>query len=156
MPHQPIIAKPVVKDQFWILVTDHDKVGQIEFSNNQFVVKLRDNTQTFNNVKTIQTRTGIQFNTDIVSVPTDNDRLVHGFPTSCRAYNPMFDVSRRLPMFTKFKKSKSWYAAGYYKIKQDKEWETFFCPKIILLHRYPYLGPFTSIDHNDHTYVTHR
>jgi hypothetical protein len=68
----------------------------------------------------------------------------HGYPTSCNPYNEMYDVRRRLPLFTKSNASKSLYCAGYYTIKFDKGWVKSFCPKAITIERYPYKGPFKS------------
>jgi hypothetical protein len=71
-------------------------------------------------------------------------RDVYEYPTSCRPYNPLFNVQRKLPLFTKSQASKSLYCAGYYTIKFDKGWVKSFCPKKITLERYPYKGPFKT------------
>jgi hypothetical protein len=54
----------------------------------------------------------------------------------------MYDVRRKLPLFTKSSQSKSLYCAGYYIIKFNKGWVKSFCPKAITVERYPYQGPF--------------
>jgi hypothetical protein len=56
----------------------------------------------------------------------------------------MFDIKRKLPLFTKSIDSKSLYCAGYYVIKFDKGWVKSFCPKLITLQRYTYQGPFKT------------
>ena len=71
-------------------------------------------------------------------------REVYGFPTSCYPYNPMFNVQKKLPLFTKSGASKSLYCAGYYTIKFDKGWVKSFCPKLITIERYEYRGPFKT------------
>ena len=48
----------------------------------------------------------------------------------------MYDVKRKLPLFTKSKKSKSLYCAGYYIIQFEKGWVKSFCPKLITIERY--------------------
>ena len=135
-----IIAKPVVENQYWILNNESGKVGQIEANTNGFIVKIGKQVQEYSNIKTIQMRTNIQFitvNPVVNAIPHE----VQGFPTDGPAYNPVFNMHVRIPMFTKSEKSKSWYAAGYYKLKQASDWETVFCPKVILLQRYTYSGP---------------
>jgi hypothetical protein len=72
------------------------------------------------------------------------ERIVHSYPTSCDPYNSIFDVKRKLPLFTKSNKSKSLYCAGYYIIRFDKGWVKSFCPKLITIERYPYKGPFKT------------
>ena len=77
------------------------------------------------------------------SVPEEK-YIVHGFPTSVSPYNTMYDVKRKLPLFTKSQKSKSSYCAGYYIIHFDKGWVKSFCPKLITVERYESKGPFKS------------
>jgi hypothetical protein len=69
---------------------------------------------------------------------------VQGFATSCLPHNGMYDIKRKLPMFTKSNDSKSLYCAGYYVIKFEKGWVKSFCPKLITLQRYEYKGPFKT------------
>ena len=69
---------------------------------------------------------------------------VHGYATSAAPHNSMFDVKRKLPLFTKSSDSKSLYCAGYYVIRFDKGWVKSFCPKAITLQRYEYQGPFKT------------
>jgi hypothetical protein len=69
---------------------------------------------------------------------------VHGFEVTGRVYNPVWDVKHRLPLFTRDTKSKSWYAAGWYMVKQHRAWKAVQHPKLITLQRYAYRGPFHS------------
>ena len=69
---------------------------------------------------------------------------VHGYPTRCEPYNGMFDISRKLPLFTKSEKSKSVYCAGYYLVKFNVNWLKSFCPKLITIERNEYQGPFKT------------
>jgi len=141
-----IIAKPIIEDRFWILNDESGKVGQIEADKCGFVVKIGKQEQAFSNIKMLQLRTGIQFKPTATPVVHDTPHNVQGFPTDGPAHNPIYDMQHRIPMYTKTAKSKSWYAAGYYKLKQNNEWETVFCPKLILLQRYDYFGPVKSED----------
>jgi hypothetical protein len=68
--------------------------------------------------------------------------LVHGYPVAGRVHNPMWDVPKKLPVYTKTNKSKSWFAAGWYRVKKGRNWTVIQGPKLILLQRYPYSGPF--------------
>jgi hypothetical protein len=45
-------------------------------------------------------------------------------------------------VYTKTTKSRSYYCAGHYLIKLKDEWESYFCPKMITVNRYPTQGPF--------------
>jgi hypothetical protein len=68
--------------------------------------------------------------------------LVHGYDAGCRAHNAMWSVRHRLPLFTKTTKSKSWVAAGWYAIQQNRTWRIERNPKLIVLERYPFRGPY--------------
>jgi hypothetical protein len=56
----------------------------------------------------------------------------------------MYDVRRKLPLFTKSNQSKSLFCAGHYIIKFPKNWVRSFCPKLITIERYPFTGPFKT------------
>ena len=69
---------------------------------------------------------------------------IHGFSTSTNPHNVVNNGQKNLPLFTKSKKSKSLYCAGYYIIKFDKGWVRSFCPKLSTLETYNYKGPFKT------------
>lgn len=137
-----LVAKPVVANQYWILKHDDQKVGNIQATDNGYQIII--NNQVAGNYKTIpmlRKREGIEFE-PAEKVSKQLDRQVHGYETGCRVFNPIWDVKHRLPLFTKDEKSKSWFAAGWYKIKQHRNWKAIHNPKLIVLERYPYQGPF--------------
>jgi len=58
--------------------------------------------------------------------------------------NGVFDVPHQVPLWTREPRSKSWYAAGWYLMRQGRGWITEFCPKMIMLNRNEFVGPFHS------------
>lgn len=56
----------------------------------------------------------------------------------------MYDVRRKLPLFTKSNQSKSLFCAGHYVIKFPKNWVRSFCPKLITIERYEFSGPYLT------------
>ena len=138
-----IIAKPVIKNQFWILRDADEKVGNIEANGDGFKVKINNDVQQFKTINMVKQRTGINFESPVAKKTLVLDH-VHGYPAGCKAYNPLYEIKLHLPLFTKTKKSKSWYAAGWYRIKQGKRWEVVQSPKLITLKRYPNFGPFLT------------
>lgn len=137
-----IIAKPVVPNQFWILKENDRKVGNIEAVPQGFSVKINDQTETFKSLRNIKQQVKIDFETITRKKTQSHENQAYGFATSSRPYNTIYDVKHQVPLWTRDAKSKSWYAAGWYKVKQGRQWETVFCPKLIALQRYPYQGPF--------------
>ena len=140
-----IIAKPIVKDQFYILTQDDRKVGNIEATGDGFAVRINNQVIPFKTMAMIRKQVGIEF--PAVGNKTNKEPAsyqVQGYPSGSRVYNPIWNVQHKLPLFTKSEQSKSLYCAGYYVIKFNKGWVKSFCPKKITLERYPYKGPFKT------------
>ena len=137
-----IVAKPVIPNQFWILKQNDRKVGNIEASADGFSVKIGSDTQSYKNINTIKQKIAIAFEPVIKKQTISNPNIVHGFPTTGTAHNAIYDVKHQVPLWTREPKSKSWYAAGWYRVKQGRSWTTELCPKLITLQRYPYQGPY--------------
>ncbi len=139
-----IVAKPVIADQFWILKEDDRKVGNIIATDSGFDVKIRDQTVKLQTINMIAQR-GIEFEPTVRASVVKSDQ-VHGFPALGRVHNPTWDVRQGLPLYTKTRKSKSWFCGGWYRVKQHRTWEVVQCPKLITVQRYPYQGPFYTKD----------
>ena len=138
-----IVAKPVIDKKFWILQKDNEKVGNIEATRSGFQVTINNQVQQFKTIRMAAQRANIQFESEIKSSKPDV-HSVHGYPAGSRVHNPVWDVQQQLPLYTKTKKSKSWFAAGWYQLKRGRKWRVVQDPKLIALERYPYAGPFQS------------
>ena len=136
-----IEAKPVIDKKYWILKKDNQKVGVLEAEPDGYTMRLLDQIGKFKTIPMVRKKLDIEF---VPAEKTTKPALdqVHGFETGCRAFNPMWDVKQRLPLFTKERKSKSWYAAGWYAVKQHRAWKLLRDPKLIVSERYQYQGPF--------------
>lgn len=142
-----IKAKPIVDGKFWIVEEDGEKIGILhKKENNKFMLSSKGTEKYFNKKDELTKLFGKDFwETKVkTSVSSQDVREVYGYPTSCQPYNTLFNVQKRLPLFTKSSNSKSLYCAGYYTIKFDKGWVKSFCPKLITIERYPYKGPFKT------------
>jgi hypothetical protein len=134
-------AKPIVKDQYWIVTDGDKKVGNIQVSNNVYEVKLSGNTLCFNDIKDLSSTINIDFVTD---TKPQKELPYPEYPTTKQVYNSILDIQRKLHLFTKTKKSKCYHAAGYFVVDFPGEREVVFCPKYIFIQRYDYLGPFKT------------
>jgi len=141
-------AKSVVKDKFWIVEDNEERIGTMSFTDDRYMFSSRVETCFFASKREMKQK----FRTEIVWTDITpsaksaelSDKIVHGFPTSVNPYNTMYDVKRKLPLFTKSNKSKSAYCAGYYIIEFEKGWVKSFCPKLITIERYVSKGPFKT------------
>ena len=136
-------AKEVLKDKFWIVEKDEQRVGTLSFNDDQYMLSDASGTHFFNKNQ-LKKRLGKDVEWQKLTIKESHIREVKGYPTSCDPYNDMYDVKRRLPLFTKSAKSKSLYCAGYYIIHFDKGWVKSFCPKLITVERYETKGPFKT------------
>jgi len=139
------IAKPVIKNKFWIVEQSGHKIATIQAvdENGGFVYVHDDRREHFPSIKLISKKYNIEFvKAEKPQKIIDND--VYGFPVSGSAHNQVLDVQRYLPIYTKGAKSKSFFCAGHYLIKFGQNWTRQFCPKLITLNRYEYQGPFKT------------
>ena len=148
-----LIAKPVIDKQFWILQENNRKVGNVEACAGGYQVKINNQIAQFKTIRMAAQRANIEFEPALkLSKPKATVDQVHGYPVHGRVYNPMWDVTQQLPVYTKTAKSKSWFAAGWYRVRRGRSWSTILSPKLIMLQRYTHAGPFHSeTQANDHT-----
>ena len=148
-----LVAKPVIDKQFWILQENNRKVGNVEACAGGYQVKINNQVAQFKTIRMAAQRANIEFEPAVKIAKTKAFvSQVHGYPVSGRVYNPMWDVTQQLPVYTKTAKSKSWFAAGWYRVRRGRTWSTLLSPKLIMLQRYSHAGPFHSeTEANDHT-----
>lgn len=142
-----LIAKPVINKRFWILQDNdsHRKVGNVEaLTDGGFQVKINNQTEQFKTIRSIERTGKIHFESPVEFKTHRTVHNVHGYPTTQKPHNPVWNVPMKLPLYTKNSESRSWIAAGWYTLKQGKKWEAVQDPKLILLQRYPYSGPFQN------------
>lgn len=142
-----IHAKPIIDNKFWIVEKDGAKFATLRKNDdNRFVMSNETGVKIYDNKESLTRQFGKNFFVaKIVKEATDAlADEVHGYSTSTMPHNAMFDIKRKLPLFTKSEDSKSLYCAGYYVIRFDKGWVKSFCPKLITLQRYDYKGPYKT------------
>ena len=141
-----IKTKTILKDKFWILEDQGVRVGTLSISEDKFMFSGPTGTKYFDSETALKKTFGGGVMMSEVPVQKDVtiEKEAYGYPTSCTPYNPMLDIQRKLPLFTKSAKSKSLYCAGYYIIHFDKGWVKSFCPKQITVERYETKGPFKT------------
>lgn len=140
------IARPVVKNKYWIVENSGNKVATIQAIEEGGFAYVHDNQrERFASIKMISKKYNIEFAKSNRAAPGATSD-VYGYPCSGRSYNKIYDVARRLPLFTKNIKSRSYFCAGHYLVKYNNNWIKEYCPKIITLNRYEYQGPFKTED----------
>ena len=141
-----IKTKTILKDKFWILEEEGVRIGTISVSDDKFMFSGPKGTKYFDSRRALKKTFGpdVLINEVTETVKQASEKEVYGYTTSTEPFNPMLDVQRKLPLFTKSNKSKSLYCAGYYIIHFDKGWVKSFCPKLMTIERYEFQGPFKT------------
>lgn len=138
-----LIAKPIVKDQYWVITDGEKKVGNVLANPSGFELILNGNTKQFTTTEDIRKKTKIRFE-PLKSNKKKAELPYPQYPTSPKTYNSILDVRRKLHLFTKTNKSKCYHVAGWFVIDQNGHKKVEFCPKYIFIQRYDYKGPFKT------------
>jgi len=138
-------AKEILKDKFWIVENNGEKIGTLSKEDEGYMLSGNGSIRVYSSHEELDSEFGANFLTAKITQSNDvKENSVHGFPTRTTPYNSMFDIQRKLPLFTKSEKSKSVYCAGYYLVKFNVTWLKSFCPKLITIERNQYQGPFKT------------
>ena len=132
--------------KFWILEdNDGHKMGTLQAAaGGKYNANLDGRVISFSDWKTCKADLKIDIKQEEEQVTDNIDNEVNGYPTNCTPFNPVWDVKKKLPLFTKTAKSKSLHAAGYYIIKFEHGWVNSFCPKLTTLSNNEWQGPFKT------------
>lgn len=142
-------AKVLVPNKAWLVTENQKKLGTLNKDKKGYNFFCKGKTYPFKSLNDVKEQLGISFfEESLKNIRTltinDNGFSIYDIPCSSKPFEPVYDLKKRLPLFSKSSKSKSKYCAGYYVIKFKKGWVKSFCPKLITLERYPYYGPFKA------------
>jgi len=136
------IKAKAISDQYWILQHKNKKIGQVTQSEEGYSVKINGKIAgTFTTLTQLKEDNNFEF-TEIPKPEAQYSHDVHGYPTNIISYNAVWNVRYKLPLFTLEPSSKSWHAAGWYYITINNKRRLEFCPKLIMLQRNKYEGPY--------------
>ena len=140
-----LIAKPIVKNQYWVVTDGDKKVGNVIQEGSEYKVKLNNKTELYNSTKAIEKLKNIEFEKLAKVKPKDTNPPFAVFPTGRnKIYNSVLDVKRKLHLYTTSPKSKCYFVAGWFAVKTGADYVATFCPKYIFVQRYDYIGPFAT------------
>jgi hypothetical protein len=138
------VAKPVLEDKFWILEDNGQKVGTIRSNENGVTLTVGKENHSFKKLEELKQKMKVSFTGKELANKEKLEYEVHGYACKTQPYNAIFDLKRKLPLYTKTEDSQSFFTAGYYCIEFENGWVPAFCPKLITLGRNNYLGPFKT------------
>ena len=145
--------KTIVKNNFWILEENGTKVGTVNKEGKKYVVhKKNAGRPSTLSLEDIVTNWGEDCFKEPIDVPVsqnivkkNNVYYLFDYPCASMPTNEMYDVTRKLPLYTKNNRSDSVHSAGYYIVLYPTNgWTRSFCPKLVTLEKYPFKGPFKT------------
>lgn len=143
-----LFAKPIIQDKYWIVTDGTQKVGNIIVMNNDVNFSINNTISSYSDIKSIKNNYNISFESHSIKESKSNP-IYKQYPVDGEMHNIIVDVKRKIQLYTKTPYSKCYYAAGYFNINMDNNWESHFCPKYIYIQRYPYNGPYTSLNESE-------
>jgi len=141
-----LIAKPILKNKYWIVEQQGFKVATIQaIDDGGFVYVQENKREKFSTIKLLSKAYNLIFDHGVKKEKALlENHNVYDYPVINKPWNILWDVKHQFPVYTKTSKSKSFYCAGYYIIKFNNGWVKSHCPKFITLNRYLFQGPFKT------------
>jgi hypothetical protein len=138
---EKLLAKLVVKNKLWSLEKSNNHIGCIQSVDNGVILVSDQKKERFSSLKSLGDKYNIEFDSS-KQKSNKSTNQVYDFPVDCKPYNIVYDLKRKLPLYTTRSDSKSYYCAGYYSIFINDIWTIQFCPKSIVLSRNKFNGPY--------------
>ena len=140
-----LIAKIVVKDKFWVVEHNGEQVATIQTTPDGITFVKNEEREKFVSINLLKSKYNITFAKEKKAKRrSDISYDVNGFPCNHKPYNELINIAKKIPVFTKTNKSKSFFCAGHYLIKFTEDFVHSYCPKFITLSRYEFYGPFKT------------
>jgi hypothetical protein len=142
-------AKTILKNKYWIIEDENRKLGTLSFDNEKYIFSTKTETVFFSDEKELKNKFGVSFvwkdNETTVSTEKKDQWDINGYPTGVKPFKCVYDIKKKLSLFSKSDKSESLYCAGYFILKFPKGWTKAFCPKLVTIEQYAYRGPFKTM-----------
>jgi hypothetical protein len=135
-----LISKTIIPNREWIIKNDREKIGSISKTRKGFVFLRQGKKYNFKSLE--QLDVDLSSETQSSTIDESSSFSIYDYPCNSRPFASVFNLKKKLPLFAKNNKTKSFYCAGFYVIKFRNKWIKSFCPKLITLERYPFYGPF--------------
>jgi hypothetical protein len=140
-----IVAKSILSDKYWILESNGKKIGTIQaIDDGGFTLVKDEQRKKYATINALGAENNILFDKKKYHKKSVTVNLIGDYPISGNAYNVIWNIRKKFAAYTKTKKSKCHYCAGYFIVKFQNEWQIMFCPKLIMVNRYQISGPYKS------------
>lgn len=138
-----LTAKPIIKDKLWVVENNGEQVASILTSPEGVTFVYNEKRENFVSIKLLKDKYNITIAKE--RKPKRESQVsydVYALPCDHKPYNSLLNITKKIPVYTRTPKSKSFYCAGHYLIKINDVYTHSYCPKLITLNRYEFIGPF--------------
>lgn len=138
-----LIAKPIIRDKLWVVENDGEQVASILTSPEGVTFIHDEKRENFVSIKLLKDKYNITIAKEKkLKKDSQISYDVYGFPCDHKPYNSLLNISKKIPVYAKTHKSKSFYCAGHYLVKVGNTYTHAYCPKLLTLSRHEFFGPF--------------
>lgn len=137
-------VKTAAPGMSWLVYDQDRKVAAVHRTDQGFLVAQQGVTTRASNTKAVRKKLNVAEWEPETEVQTSFSKIdLDGYSADTDQYfDPMIEVRRRLPLFTKVMGSKCYFAAGWYRVQIGNKHRVMHCPKLLTLNRNRFWGPF--------------
>jgi hypothetical protein len=138
-------VKTAAPGRSWLVFDKDTKIAAVHKTDEGFLVAQQGEITCTSNATGVRKRLGLtkEWEPEVKEIENQSTSDLDGYQTDCEVYHdPMIEVKRRLPLYTKILDSKCYFAAGWYRVQFGGKMRVEFCPKLLTLNRNRFWGPF--------------
>ena len=114
-------AKVLIPNKAWILEEHGSKLGTLNKQEKGYAFFNKGKKIELKDISAVKSKFGEElFKESLNNIKSNlknNDiNSIYDFPCSCRPFNSVYNIKKKLPIYSKNSKSKSLYCAGYYTV----------------------------------------
>jgi len=128
----------------WLVYEDDRKIAAVHRTDQGFLVAQQGVTTRATNTKAVRKKLGVAEWEPEEEIQSSFSKIgLDGYSTDTDVYfDPVIELRRKLPLFTKVAGSKCYFAAGWYRVQIGSKYKVMHCPKLLTLNRNRFWGPF--------------
>ena len=144
LTQESVTTKQLLPKRFWLLLHNGSKIGTIQkHTDTQYVVTCVDSTILTMSEDEVNTKFVLDHSAEVD--PQEPEKILYDYPTKHIPHNGVFDVHKKIALYSKSANSDNMYAAGYFLVHFPKGWVRGFCPKLSTLEGNEFKGPFKTV-----------
>jgi hypothetical protein len=137
------ILRPLTETS-WILTLNGDRIGLVSQLDGAVKLVGKNGSIVYATLEDLASALGGKLS---IEQATDSSAekeagMIGSFPIKHNEWHNI--LHDPVPNYTRTIKSEHRYAAGYYGLRFPTGWTGSFCPKLLTLSEYEYMGPFTT------------